>query len=328
MTVTCPAEPITRSLRAMNTDCRFVSFPTASSSAAIVERALDDAEARLRAFEERFSRFRDSSELSLINRRSDDWVTVSPEMAEVLRLAADLHAETSGVFDPSILDQLEFAGYRGSFETIPAEGPPLRGVAPRRRDFADIEFRDADRLRLPSGLRLDLGGIVKGWAADHLANHLSSLGPALIDLGGDIAARGVPPDEPGWLVGVESGEGDGKLLTMLQIDTGGIATSGTNRRRWKRGDQWQHHLIDPRTGAPAQTDLCQVVALDASAARAEAWAKTALIIGSAACEHLLATRPDLALLLVADNGTATASPGVLRRLANPAGEARPEANRC
>lgn len=320
MTMLPTLEPASHSFRAMNTGCRLITYPALGTSEVTTQAALHEAEAMVRAIEARFSRFRDSSELCHINSRGGEWVVVSSELVEVIGLATELHHETNGVFDPAIIDHLEFAGYGASFEKIPAEGPPLGGLAPRHHRFAEIEFAGANRLRLPMGLRLDLGGIVKGWAADRIVEWLQGLGPTLVDLGGDIAVRGVPPDEPGWLIGVEKIDCSGELLTMLQIEAGGVATSGTSRRRWKRGRRWMHHLIDPRDGKPAQTDLRQVTAIDQSAARAEAWAKTALIIGSAGCERLLRDRPELGLLLVANDGTATATPRVLQRLANGAVE--------
>ncbi|HVB96758.1 MAG TPA: FAD:protein FMN transferase [Chloroflexota bacterium] len=317
-------DPISRSFHAMNTSMRILLYPRDERERDDGEQALADAEGVIRAIEARFSRFRESSELCRLNRSSGSWFSVSPDLAEVLELARVLHHETAGIFDPVILDDLERAGYRHSFETI-GKTPIAARLATRRprRRFADVKFQDGDRVWLPPTTRLDLGGIVKGWAADRLVRDLARRGPVLADLGGDIAVSGSPPDSTGWSIGVEAPDDDAQLLAVLNVRGGGVATSGTNRRHWFRGDRPMHHVIDPRCGEPAETDLVQVVALTTSAARADVWAKAALILGTAGCRQLLAERPDLDFLLVPRVGTPSATPGILTCISSiVSGEAR------
>jgi thiamine biosynthesis lipoprotein len=308
-------EPVRRSFRAMNTSVNLIVYPTAELERGVAIDELVEAEGIVRRIEDRFSRFREDSELCQLNRSSGRWFSGSADLAEVLALARTLHAETGGIFDPVILGDLERVGYARSFEAI---GEHLQVEPPSlpRHGFAEVEFGDVNRVRLPSGVRLDLGGIVKGWTADRLVDYLGTLGPALVDLGGDVAVRGVPPDSAGWSVGVECPDDATSLLAVIDVRSGGIATSGTNRRRWRQGDRWMHHLIDPRTGDPAQSDLVQVVALATSAARADVGAKTALILGTTGCQRLLPERPDLDFLLVPDDGAPLATTGA--RAAIPA----------
>jgi len=297
----------------MNTNMRMVVYPGRGVEAQAAG-ALESAEVLVRSYEARFSRFLPASELSLLNTSAGRWSTVSPDMSDVLALAREMTAETGGLFDPGVLPQLEWAGYDRSFEALPAYRPAGATALLGGLGIGAVELDGRGRVRLPVGCRLDLGGIVKGWAADRVADVLADSGAALVDLGGDIAVRGSLPEGAPWRIGVEPPDAPDELMTVLEVTHGGVATSGTNRRRWRRGGASMHHIIDPRTGQPARSDLSQVVASAPTAARADIWAKTALILGPEACEMLVASKTDIELLLVAADGTATMSPGI--RLCN------------
>ena len=294
-----------RAFQVMGTGARLVLHAAGGSD---VAGALARAEDAARAIESRFSRFIETSELSRLNASNGSWFDASPELRAVLALALDLHRETDGLFDPAILPALERAGYDTSFEHL-APQAELTAEPPRREEHFDVEIA-GDRVRLAPGLRIDLGGIVKGWTADRLADELARHGAALVDLGGDCALRGEPP-EGRWVVAVERPDRSGEPLASLALRSGGVATSGTNRRRWRTGDRWAHHLIDPRTGAPAETDLAQVTALHPSAARAEVWAKTALVAGSIAAMALAGRVAGLELVLVPNTGVPLATAGAV-----------------
>jgi thiamine biosynthesis lipoprotein len=162
---------------------------------------------------------------------------------------------------------------------------------------------------LPAGVGLDLGGIAKGWLADLVAERLLRYGAALADLGGDIAVRGLPPDADAWYIDVEGPAG--AVLGRLRLaGDGGVATSGVTRRRCRTAAGAQHHLIDPRTGRPALTDLLSVSVIAPSAAMAEVAAKGALLLGSALGQAALAAAPELGGVLVQRDGRVTLVGGV------------------
>jgi thiamine biosynthesis lipoprotein len=265
------------------------------------------AEELAHATERTFSRFIPLSELCHLNAAAGTWLKVSPEMCAVLELAYGLHVATGGLFDPAILADLERAGYDRTFQDLPDDREPARAALPRLSRFADIELGH-QRVRIPRDMRLDLGGIVKGWTADLLADRLADLGPCLVELGGDTAVRGVPPRATGWDIGVRAPGAADTLLGVVRIADGGVATSGTDARRWKRGGTAAHHIIDPRTGEPSRSELAQVTAFSFSAANAEVWAKAALIAGEQESLRMLATQPGLELVLVPIHGEAVASP--------------------
>lgn len=226
------------------------------------------AEAEFHRLEALMTRFRPESELSRLNR--DGAIDASPDLLRVVELALDARERTDGRFDPTVHDALLAAGYDRTFAEV---GDGELGVP--RPAGGDVRIRDG-RIELGDGVHLDLGGIGKGYAAERAAELLALAGPCLVNAGGDIAVRG-----GAWHVGVEG--------TTLELADGGLATSGRDRRRWTRGGREQHHLIDPRTGAPAQTELLRVTVVAEDAVEAEVQAKNVFLGGPAdACAYVLA----------------------------------------
>ena len=241
---------------------------------------MQGAEQVFRSIEERFSRFLQSSELCRLNARTGEEVAVSPQMFQVLQLSLEFHRRSGGTFDPAILPNLRAAGYDRSFELILRESEePVTAREPVNASIADVRL-DRERLtaQAPAGVLLDLGGIGKGFAVDEAANALSPARDFLIDAGGDIYASGNGPGGSGWTVSVAHPFG-GDEIALVDLRDQALATSTTVRRSWRRGARRLHHLIDPRTGEPAETDVVSVSVLASSAVTADVFAKVALIRG-------------------------------------------------
>ena len=180
------------------------------------------------------SRFRPDSELSRLNGAGA--IDASPDLAEVVGLAlAAASARPEASTRPSTTRSSPPA------TTAPSTISRRRTAATRPRRAAAASSVDGRRITLDPGVRLDLGGIGKGFAAER-APSCSRARPCLVSAGGDVAVRGVPADGTGPVAVDET-------LT-LGLDRGGLATSGSDRRRWRRGGDEQHHLIDPATGRP------------------------------------------------------------------------------
>lgn len=254
---------------------------------------LRQVECLFNVLETRLTRFSETSELSLLNERHGQWVPVSNVMWQIVCRALELAEETDGLFDPTILNALELAGYSQSFEQLGMRPPledPLHGPSWTRTQtwqangWRDIMLdRQRQAIRLPENVRLDLGGIGKGYAAQQAVAFLSQWGPCLIDAGGDLVAGDGPRGWPGWPVGVSapwaSDDQNPQEVLRLWLSNRTLATSGIDFRRWKQNGRWHHHLIDPRTGCPAETDALTVSLLARDATRAEAWATAALVAG-------------------------------------------------
>jgi thiamine biosynthesis lipoprotein len=137
---------------------------------------------------------------------------------------------------------------------------------------------------------LDLGGIGKGLAVDAAREVLAPLGDFVIDAGGDILASGNGPDGNGWLIAVGHPRSPEVELARVTLRDEAIATSSVVKRRWRRGGAEKHHIIDPRSGEPAETDCIAVSVIAPSAVEADVYAKCALVLGLAAGRTLLESR--------------------------------------
>jgi thiamine biosynthesis lipoprotein len=235
---------------------------------------------RLRELEHAWSRFRPDSELNRLHERAGDWFRVSHDLYTALRWCKRLYEETSGRFDPTVRSSLEQWGYDRTFRMIDESRPAPQWLHPAP-GLAGVELRRADEsARIEPGLLIDLGGVGKGLAADLVSAHLVALGAAgaYVSVGGDIAFAGEPP-EGGWEVPLEDPD-SGAPFAHHMLSGGGLVMSTTRLRRWRRaGGREAHHIIDPATGEPSETDLTTVAVAAASAARAEGLAKAALIAG-------------------------------------------------
>ena len=208
-----------RGFHAMGTE---ISLLLAAEPGPEAEAALSAAEHEFERVEALLSRFRPDSELSELNREGR--IEASDDLLSVVDLALDARARTGGRFDPTVHDALVAAGYDRTFEEVSPDGSS-EPVSVR----CGGGFRVADGvIELDPDTHLDLGGIGKGYTVDRAGAILSSAGPALVDAGGDIAARG-RPDALGWRVGIETAE---DMLT-LAVEDAAVATSGRDRRRWR-----------------------------------------------------------------------------------------------
>lgn len=269
----------------------------------VAKRLLSQVPAWFAAWEVCLSRFRPDSELSRINRQPGVLVQVSDIMWQVLQAARRAEVQSRGLVTPVLLDALMAAGYTTSFDQLETETGVFAPTQPAAFSLRDVRFVPEQRaICLPAGMHLDLGGVAKGWAAQRAMRLLEKYGPALVDAAGDIAISGVQSIGHPWLVGIADPRCPGERLGMLRLGRCGVATSGRDRRRWKQGGLWKHHLIDPRTGEPANTDVLTATVIAPAVTQAEMAAKTVLILGSQEGLAWLEQQPGLAGLLVTDEG--------------------------
>jgi thiamine biosynthesis lipoprotein len=268
--------------------------------------SLDTVPTWFEGWEQALSRFRADSELSQLNQRTGQWVRVSATLWDVIHLSLVAARWTDGLFSPTMLNALEAAGYDRTFAEIAVDD---RLVVPQ----PDGQWRAIQRqslkrsICLPRDARLDLGGVAKGWAADRAAKKLGVHGPALIDAGGDIAISGPQADGSPWPIGIRNPLQPDQHFETLKIAQGGVATSGRDYRRWQKGGLWQHHIIDPRTGLPAQTDVLSATVIAPSTFEAEVAAKVILLSGSEAGLDWLEEQENYAAVIVREDGQAVYS---------------------
>lgn len=263
---------------------------------------------RLEAWAARLTRFDPASELRRLNAAPSDRVPVGPTLTAVLDWARAAEGLTDGLVDVAMLDA------RLAAETGTTARRPV--VASRRWSLA--RGPRASVVRREPGVLFDLDGVAKGWLADR-ALAIAPGRSALVDADGDVSLRLAPGEA--WGVAIDDPRQAGALLGVLHLaaEAGprrlGVATSGTAVHRWTHPDGEAHHLIDPQTWRPAETDLVQATVVAGSAREAEALAKAAVIAGSARAFALLDRPGVLGALVLTDEGEVRATPGMLRWLA-------------
>jgi thiamine biosynthesis lipoprotein len=257
--------------RAMGSDAHLIVVGGAG-------RLITDAARRVNALEQRWSRFLDDSEINRLNRRAGSFVTVSTETVTLITRSVQAWRLSGGAFDPTVLGDVIRAGYTRSFEMLgpaPAAGHSTLGTG------ADEIVVDGDAVQLAPGTGFDPGGIGKGLAADIVCAELIAAGAdgACVNIGGDVRVAGAGPDGDAWTIAIEL-PGSAEPLARIGLADGAVATSTTLRRRWQTGGLDRHHLIDPRTGLPSDTDVTTAAVIAAEAWLAEILAKAVLLAGS------------------------------------------------
>jgi len=269
-------------LRAMGTSVELIAG--ASEDERTFALAAERVEGVFAREERRCSRFRDDSEISIVNLRAGRPTPISPGLAEVVAFALDAAARTGGRFDPTVLDAVVGAGYDRDFDEVLAGArAALRPARPCGR-WRDVRLEDGAVL-LPEDVGLDLGGVAKGWAVDLAAAEAVGAGLTwvVVNAGGDLRLAGRPPS-PGIDVGIDDPESPDTEMFQLSLSHGALATSSITRRAWGPD---LHHLIDPSTGAPASNGVLQATVWAPTCAEAEILAKDALLLGEDSLDRTL-----------------------------------------
>jgi FAD:protein FMN transferase len=275
-------------------------------------------QALFRRLHRTLTRFDPGSELSALNDRAGEDVAASAVLLRAVEAALWAARASDGLVDPTVLEALEHAGYAGSRDGQPpapladalAAAPARRPAAPRPSSRWREIALDPSRgmIRVPAGVRLDLGGSAKGLAADLAADLLAGHSGYAVDAGGDIRIGGTQPVPRA--VHIQHPLHD-EIAHRFTVTTGAVATSGLRTRVWHTEDGFAHHLIDPDRGTPAWTGVIQASALAPTALEAETLAKTALLRGPSAGSELLARHGGALILddghLLLAGGLATAT---------------------
>jgi thiamine biosynthesis lipoprotein len=297
------------SFRAMGSDMLALLETDANTPPSL----LKDVPAWFEEWEQSLSRFRLDSELSRLNRTFDQPVAVSETLWHVFQTAVWANEFSQGLVIPTVLNAMLHAGYDRSFDDLPhaqsnwmasqsVEIPPLSLI---------VTDSENHTINLPQGVCLDFGGVAKGWAAHRAMERLREIGPCLMNAGGDIAVSGPRLDGSAWQVGLSNPFECGKDFDTLDVLCGGVASSGKDRRRWKQNGHFRHHIINPNTGEPVETEVLRVTVVAPTAQEAEAAAKTAFILGSEqGLAWMINTHPSFAGLIILEDGEVLITPSM------------------
>jgi FAD:protein FMN transferase len=284
---------------ALGTSARVAVWPPEDlgRACAAVDRVLD-------ALDRQASRFRADSEITWLNHGGGGLFMLSDGLTEAVGVALAAARWTGGWVDPTVGDALISLGYDRDFAAIDQQRAEPPGVPVPAPGWDRVELH-GPMLRLPPGVRLDLGATAKGVGSDRAARAArSACGPpggVLVSLGGDIAVAGTSPRD-GWPVTVADGPDPARSAApqLVRLPSGAVATSSVTCRQWRRGGQSLHHIVDPRTGLPAAGPWQTVSAAAATCADANAATTAAIVAGPRAEDWLAMT--GLPARLVARDG--------------------------
>jgi thiamine biosynthesis lipoprotein len=253
------------------------------------------------------SRFRPDSELEHLHSQSGRTVVVSQLLFGALTVAVAVAERTHGAVDPTVGNAMSALGYDRDFARIGAVPSGATGALGPIVGFGHVHLDARTRsVRIPRGVRLDLGSSAKAWAADRAAQRLADrLGTgALVSIGGDVAVAGAAPDG-GWPIGiaVDSSTPGHSVDQIVAIDHGGLASSSTAVRAWTVAHEKVHHIVNPSTGVSAVPYWVLVSATGDSCVDANALSTAAIVWGDEAIERLGAF--DQAVRLVRHDGMVT-----------------------
>jgi FAD:protein FMN transferase len=272
--------------------------------------AVAAAATELAAIDRVCSRFRPDSELARLGGGRP--VRVSALLLEAMLTAVRAARTTGGLVDPTIGRTLRLAGYDATFRVVAArDGDSFRAQFVVTPGWQSIEIDEAAcTVRVPDGVEVDLGATAKALAADRCAAAAAEAtgSGVLVGLGGDIAVAGDAPAD-GWAVGIADDHATARddVETTVAIVSGGLATSTTTVRRWRSGTRTLHHLIDPRTGRPAESPWRTVSVAAGSCVDANVASTAAIVLGEDAPQWLEARR--LPARFVAQDGSVACTGG-------------------
>jgi len=235
--------------KALGTNCRIQYTATNNDHAATFAR---EAIQWLAHFEGKYSRFRETSLISEINRNAGErWTEIDEEVESIFAICDDLNFMTQGVLDPTMLPLIHLWDYRRTHTALPTDDE----IEETRRlvGWSKAQRRPGEVYLPEAGMALDLGGFGKEYAVDKVAaiavgNRIEA---CLVDFGRDIHAVGIPPGNPAWHIGLENPEKPGSAWSSVAAVNSGIATSGDYRRFFEHSGRRFGHIIDPRSGRPA-----------------------------------------------------------------------------
>ncbi|MBI5379500.1 MAG: FAD:protein FMN transferase [Nitrospirae bacterium] len=273
--------------------------------------AFEDAFQELRRLDQMLTTFDSGSEVNRVNAAAGKRpVPVSPELIAVMEEALAVARLTEGAFDPTVGPLTALWGFEQAEPAVPAES----AITAARRL---VNYRDVilDRAKgtiflKRAGMRLDLGGIGKGYAAARVAHLLRERGfpGGIVAAAGDLQIFGRKGDRP-WRIGIQHPRDRNRLLGSLMATDQAISTSGDYERYFERGGQRYHHLLDPKTGRPAR-DCQSVTVVTAEGSRADALATGLFVLGPERAKALLRRLPGVEAILMDAQGKAWVTPGL------------------
>ncbi len=223
------------------------------------EKVFEGCFAICEELERTFSRTREDSELYAVNHRSSDTVEVSEELSELIKAGLSYYNITDGAFDITVAPLSEIWDFKSREGKVPSE--EILQEALDRVDASKVRLEGRTLTFASPDTMLELGAVVKGYAADRLKEYLEEQGvtAGTINLGGNVLTIGNKPDGTNWKIGLQKPFGDsGEIIETVEVSGQSVVSSGVYERYFRKDGQLYHHILDARTGYPVENGLWQV----------------------------------------------------------------------
>lgn len=295
--------PVTVETEAMDTTMQLTAYGSEAAE------ALDAAQQDIQRLDAMLSATAPDSEISALNRTGQG--TLSEDPRTLLARAIEISAQTDGAFDPTVAPLMNAWGFPSKDYHVPSS-QTLQTLLPLVNAQA-VTLETDGRCRLPAGVQVDMGGIAKGYAAERVMAIFREHGieHALISLGGNIQALGSKPDSSPWRIGIQDPRRPDALIAEVQIHNRAVVTSGGYLRYFEKDGVRYHHILDPRTGRPADSGLLSVTIVSKDGTLADALSTALFVMGkSQASDYWRAHRNDFDAILVDEAGCVSVTQGI------------------
>lgn len=269
---------------------------------------MDQAVREIYRLETLFSVTKKDSDIARINAASGTAVEVQPETYELLRECKTFGDETEGLLDISIYPVVKLWGFTTERYRVPKSSECQMVI--KKVDYKKIELLPNHRIRIRKDMAIDLGAVAKGYVSQHIMTLCKEKGvsSAIVSLGGNVQAMGKKPDGTSYVVGItDPADGTGIFGTM-QVQDKAVITSGIYQRNFEKNGTLYHHIMDKRTGMPAENDLASVTVIASKGDRADALATALYIMGEKKAKEYQEKHPEVQLILIRKDGTYWQSP--------------------
>lgn len=261
-----------KSFTAMDT---YMTFAAYGKNA---ENGLEDARRRVQEIENICSVTREGSEIYGVNHRTENTVSLGKESAKLLREAMTISERSGGAFDVTMYPVLQLWGFTDGKYQVPGEEALKEALG--KTGYQKINV-DTDGVELEAGMEIDFGGIAKGYAGDEAAVALKNAGvkSAILSLGGNIQTVGTKPDGSDWNVAIKDPEHTDQYMGVLKVSNQAVVTSGGYERYFEQDGKKYWHILDPKTGYPAQSGLLSVTVTGSSGMECDALSTAFFVMG-------------------------------------------------
>lgn len=267
------------------------------------EQAMPVAISEIQKMEKMFSVTNNKSEISKINEAKGEKVTVSKETYDLLSACIQFGKDTEGLFDISIYPLVKLWGFTTEKYRVPDKTE--RDAVIQKIDYKKIELLPNYQVRIPSGMAIDLGAAAKGYLSQKIIDicKAKKVTSCILSLGGNVQTIGVKPDHSEYTVGITDPSDGSSIYGTLHAKDKAVITSGIYQRNFKKDGKLYHHIMDKRTGMPAENNLASVTVIANNGAMADAYATALSVMGEKKAIEFQKKHPQIQIILIRKDGT-------------------------